>query len=126
MGNEFESKLLKALKKLEGKDATVTIQGFVSSCFKLKELQYILEDGILEVKDNGENYIYIDLDDIEKLYCESAENGYVLLELQLDSGLEIQIQTNGENVIFLRDRIIKEIEKSGVLDQILKREVCGA
>lgn len=126
MGNEFESKLLKAIKKLEGKDATVTIEGLISTSFQLERLEYILEDEILEVRDHRENYISIELDDIEKLYCESAENGYVLLELQLDLGLEIEIQTNGENVIFLKEKVIKEIAKSGILDQILKREVCGA
>lgn len=126
MGNEFESKLLKAIKKLEGKDATVTVEGIISSSFQLERLEYILEDEILEVKDHRENYISIELDDIEKIYCESAENGYVLLELKLDSGIEIEIQTNGENVIFLKEKVIKEIAKSGILDQILKREVCGA
>lgn len=126
MKKEIENEILKAMEELENKEARVTIEGLIECEFEITKLQYSLEDKILEISDNKENYISIDLDDIKKLYCESAENGYILLELKLYTELEIEIQSKGENIIFLKDRIIKEIAKSGVLDQILQRKTCGA
>ena len=39
--------------------------GLIESRFDIENLNYTLEDGILAVEDDNENYIDIDLDDIE-------------------------------------------------------------
>ena len=119
MENEFESKILKAMKRLENRRVRVTQSGIIESRFDIENLNYTLEDGILAVEDDNENYIDIDLDDIEKLYFESTKNGYAQLVL-------VEMQTKEDNVISIRDRILKEIEKSGILEQLFEKEACGA
>ena len=126
MENEFESKILKAMKRLENRRVRVTQSGIIESRFDIENLNYTLEDGILEVEDDNENYIDIDLDDIEKLYFESTKNGYAQLVLVIGKDLEVEMQTKEDNVISIRDRILKEIEKSGILEQLFEKEACGA
>ena len=126
MENEFESKILKAMKKLENRRVRVTQSGIIESRFDIEKLNYTLEDGILAVEDDNENYIDIDLDDIEKLYFESTKNGYAQLVLVIGRDLEVEMQTKEDNVISIRDRILKEIEMSGILEQLFEKEACGA
>ena len=125
MVNEFEIKILKAMKKLENRRVRVTQYGIIESRFDIENLNYTLEDGILAVEDDNENYIDIDLDDIEKLYFESTENGYAQLVLVMGKDLEVEMQTKEDNVISIRDRILKEIEKSVILEQLFEKEACG-
>lgn len=126
MVNEFEIKILKAMKRFENRRVRVTQSGIIESRFDIENLNYTLEEGILAVEDDNENYIDIDLDDIEKLYFESTENGYAQLVLVMGKDLEVEMQTKEDNVISIRDRILKEIEKSGILEQLFEKEACGA
>lgn len=126
MINEFENEILKAMKKFENKRVRVTFSGIIESRFDIEEFNYMLEDGILAIEDNDENYIDIDLEDIEKIYFESSENGYAMLEIDLEQGLEILMQTIDENIVTIKDKILNEIEKKIILAEILKREVCSA
>lgn len=124
MKNSFEEKLLKAMKKFKGKKVKVRLCGIVQSKFEIEGLNYTLKDEILAIRDGYENYIDIDIDDIEKLYFDSVENKYAILVLVLEERLEIEIQTVGHNASPIIQKIRNEIDKARIFDEILKKEGC--
>ena len=112
------------MKIFENRRVRITFSGIIESRFDVEEFNYVLEDGILVIEDNYENYLDIDLEDVERIYFESNENGYALLGILLDSGLEVSMQTIEDKIIPIKDKILSEIEKKIILAEILKREVC--
>ena len=119
MENEFEEKILKAMKRFEGKEVRVTLSGIVESRINMENFSYQLKGGVLKIEDFNENYLNIELDDIEKLYLELSENGYGLLIIILEWGLEIEMRTQSDKVIPMRDRILNELEKICTMEKAL-------
>lgn len=125
MTNGFENKVENAIKKFEGKSVKITISGIIESKFFMNNLEYEIEEGILVIEDGDNSYLDVDIDDIENLYLEFTYNGYALLVLKVGRDLQIEIQVKDDNVISIQDKILKLIEKSGLVDE-LYREACGA
>ena len=121
----MENKIERAMKKFEGQTVKVTMSGIIESKFYIKNLKYRIKDGILQIENGDEVYLDIDLDDVDNVYLEFISNEFVLLVLNLDCGLQIKIQLNGDNVISIRDRILSFMEDDEVMND-LYREVCGA
>ena len=119
MENEFEEKILKAMKKFECREVRVTLSGLVETRINMENFSYKLKGGLLRVEDFNQNYLNIELDDIEKLYFESTENGYGLLIIILSWGLEIEMRTQSDKVIPMRDRILNELEKICTMEKAL-------
>ena len=125
MENGFEKKVENAIKKFEGKSVKVTISGIIESKFYMDNLEYEIEEGILVIEDGDNAYLDIDIDDIENLYLEYILNGYALLVFKVGRDMQIEIQVKDDNVISIKDKILKLIEKSEVVEE-LYRETCGA
>ena len=120
----MENKIEKAMKKFEGKTVKVTMSGLIESKFYIKNLKYCIDDEILQIE-NDDTYLDIDLDEVDNVYLEFISNEFVLLVLNLDCGLQIKIQLNEDNVIYIRDKILSFMEDAEVMSD-LYREVCGA
>ena len=121
----MEEKVLKAMKKFEGREVKVTQSGIVESKFYIKNFKYVMEDGILAIEDGDNAYIDIDIDDIEKLYFESTPNGYAILVLNLGRDIDLELQTNEDKVVSIRDKLWNYLVESGMAEEIFK-ETCGA
>lgn len=111
MEKRFEQELLKAMKEFENKEVRITLSGIIESRIDIENLRYILEDGILVIEGNHDNYVDINIDDIEELYFESGDSSYALLVLGLESELEIELITIEDNDTFIREKILEFIEK---------------
>lgn len=123
MEKRFEQELLKAMKEFENKEVRITLSGIIESRIDIKNLRYILEDGILVIEGNHDNYVDINIDDIEELYFELGDSSYALLVLGLESELEIELITIEDNDTFIREKILEKIEELRFLEEILKQEV---
>jgi len=121
----MENKIERAMKKFEGKTVKVTLSGIIESKFYIKNLKYSIEEEILQIENSDDVYLDIDLEDIESVYVESAPNQFVLLVLNLESDLQIKLSINGDNVVPIRDKILKFLENSEVVNELC-REACGA
>jgi len=80
------------MKKLERKSVKIIISGIVESKFYMNKLNYVIEDGILLIQDSDFSYIDIDIENIEKLYLEFTNDGYVLLVFEIEKKLHIELQ----------------------------------
>ena len=121
----MEEKVLKAMKKFEGREVKVTQSGIVESKFYIKNFKHVMEDGILAIEDGDNAYIDIYIDDIEKLYFESTPNGYAILVLNLGRDIDLELQTNEDKVVSIRDKLWNYLVESGMAEEIFK-ETCGA
>lgn len=125
MENSQDVKIFKAMKKFENKEVKLKMSGIFNEEGNIKKFNYVLNDRMLEMQDNGMPCAGFDLDQVETLYFESGEH-YALLTITLLHGLEIEIQTVEYKNTFMRDKIFEKIEKSGLLEEILKKEVRSA
>lgn len=108
MENVFESKIKMAMKKIEGKSVKVTISGIIESKFYMKNLKYVIEEGILAIDDGDNAYLDVDIDDIENLYYEFTSSNYILLVMKVSRDLQIEIQTKDDNIISIGDKILRK------------------
>ena len=88
----MENELKKIMKKLEGKSVKVIMSGIIESKFYINRLKYIIEDGILLIEDCNVSYLDIDIDNIEKLYLEFTNDGYILLVFEIKKEFHIELQ----------------------------------
>lgn len=124
MENEFENNLLKVMKKFEGKNVKITLSGIIESKFNMKKLEYDFIEGILEIEDGDEAYLDIDVNDIKNMYIEYATSGYILLVLKVEGDMQVKIESKDENVIPIRDKILKWIEENGLAEEWYKKSAC--
>jgi len=88
----MENEVKEIMKKLERKSVKIIISGIVESKFYMNKLNYVIEDGILLIQDSDFSYIDIDIENIEKLYLEFTNDGYVLLVFEIEKKLHIELQ----------------------------------
>lgn len=105
MENQFQSKIEKAMKKFEGRKVKVTLSGIIESKFYIKNLEYCIEEGILQLEEGNDTYLDLDIDDIESLYFQYSLNGFALLVLDLVTDLQIKLQVNENNVVSIKGGI---------------------
>ena len=117
MEKGFQDKLENSIKKFENKNVKITISGIIESKFYIKKLKYEIKDGILVIEDD-EAYLDIDIDDIENLYLEFTLDGYALLVFKVGKDLQIEIQTREDNFISVKEKILKIVEKTGIIDEL--------
>ena len=125
MESDFENKVRKGIEKFEGKSVKITISGVIESKFCMKKLKYEIEESTLIIEDENENYFVIDIDDIESVYSEFTANGYALLILKVRRDLQIEIQTRDDNVISIKEKILKMLVESAVTEELYNKR-CGA
>lgn len=118
MENKFENKIQIAMKKFEGKNVKITISGIIESRFYMKNLKYLIEENILVIEDENEIYLDIDINEIENMYLEFTVHGYALLILKIDEELQIEIQVKDDNVIPIKEKILKWIVESGITEEV--------
>lgn len=115
MENEFNNRIDKAMKRFEQKEVKITISGTIESKFYIKDLKYKIEEDLLIIEDTkADTYLEIDIDDVEDTYAESSENEYALLVLRIGRNLQVEIQTKGDNVITVREKVLKFLEDAKI------------
>lgn len=119
MENKFEKKIEIAMKKFEGKNVKITISGIIESRFYIKNLKYVIEENILVLEDDFDVYLDVDIDDIDNMFLEFTTNGYALLVLKIDDDLQIEIQVKDDNVIPIKEKILRWIVESGIAEEVL-------
>ena len=125
MENNFENKVRRGIEKFVGKSVKVTISGIIETKFYMKNIRYEIEEGILVIEDDKDSYLDVDIDDIESVYSEFATNGYAFLVFKVGRDLQIELQTKDDNVISIKEKILKILVESALADEVYK-EACGA
>ena len=118
----MKDKVLKALEIFMNKDVIIEQSGLVASQFIIKKLTYIVEDEIVQVRQNDEIYMQIDLNQVTRLYLETDQKNLAILILQIDKCLEIEIRVKEDNRITLKEKFIEKLRATDTFSDFLEQQ----
>lgn len=122
----MKDKVLKALEIFMNKDVIIEQSGLVASQFIIKKLTYIVEDEIVQVRQNDEIYMQIDLNQVTRLYLETDQKNLAILILQIDNCLEIEIRVKEDNRITLKEKFIEKLRATDTFSDFLEQQACNS